>query len=78
MAKNLLGKFQTTSEFSSWAGITRKNHLSMIGQVSPQKASDIMVELMAYKRGRTFEKFLSTIPTKRGIYIFNGKKYVVR
>ena len=63
MAKNLLGKFQTTN-FSSWAGITRQNHLSMIYQKSPQKASDVMVELMAYKRGRTFEKFLNSVPTK--------------
>lgn len=72
MAKNLLGKYQTTTEFSSWAGITRNNHLSMIYQISPQKASETIVNLMAFRRGRTFEKFLNGVKTK---YFASDEEY---
>ena len=63
MARNLLGKFQTM-EFSSWKGLTKDNHLGAIFSAAPQKASNLMVQLLAYKRGRTLDTLLSQFPTK--------------
>lgn len=63
MARNLLGKFQTR-EFTSWKGLTKDNHLGAIFGRSPQKASNLMVELLAYQRGRTLDTLLSQFPTR--------------
>ena len=63
MARNLLGKFQTM-EFSSWKGLTKDNHLGAIFRAAPQKASNLMVQLMAAKRGANFEALLSQLPTR--------------
>lgn len=63
MAKNLLGKFQTR-EFTTWKGLTKDNHLGMIFGRSPQKATNLMVQLLAYQRGKTLDTFLSKFPTK--------------
>ena len=61
MAK--LGKFQIQG-FSHWKGLTLENHLGAIFQTTPQKASNLMVKLLAYYRGKTLETFLSKFPTK--------------
>lgn len=58
-----LKKFQTLA-FKSWKGTTRQNHISSIYRKSPQAGSDLMVELLASKRGRSLETFLSKFPTK--------------
>lgn len=58
-----LKKFQTLA-FKSWKGTTRKNHISSIYRSAPQAASDLMIELLASKRGRSLETFLSKFPTK--------------
>ncbi|MBQ7430736.1 MAG: hypothetical protein IJV29_18820 [Butyrivibrio sp.] len=63
MARNLLGKFQT-KEFSSWKGLTKDNHLGAIFRAAPQKASNLMVQLLAQKRGRTLDTLLSQFPTR--------------
>lgn len=63
MAKNLLGRFQTT-EFSSWKGLTKDNHLGAIFASAPQKASNLMVQLLAQQRGRTLDTLLSQFPTR--------------
>lgn len=63
MARNLLGKFQTM-EFSSWRGLTKDNHLGAIFRAAPQKASNLMVQLLAQKRGRTLDTLLSQFPTR--------------
>ena len=63
MARNLLGKFQTV-EFSSWKGLTKDNHLGAIFRAAPQKASNLMVQLLAQKRGRTLDTLLSQFPTR--------------
>lgn len=63
MARNLLGKFQTM-EFSSWKGLTKDNHLGAIFRAAPQKASNLMVQLLAHKRGRTLDTLLSQFPTR--------------
>lgn len=60
---NLLGKFQTR-EFTSWKGLTKDNHLGMIFGSAPQKATNLMVQLLAYQRGKTLDTFLSKFPTK--------------
>lgn len=40
------------------------NHLSAIGQLSPQKASNLMVQLLAWHKGKTLETFLNKFPVK--------------
>ena len=60
---NLLGKFQTR-EFSSWKGLTRDNHIGAIFGAAPQKASNMMTQMLAAKRGRTLDSLLSQITTK--------------
>lgn len=63
MSRNLLGKFQTM-EFSSWKGLTKDNHLGAIFRAAPQKASNLMIQLLAQKRGRTLDTLLSQFPTR--------------
>lgn len=58
-----LKKFQMLG-FTGWKGLTKRNHLSAIGQEFPQKASNLMVQLLAFYRGKTLETFLSKFPTK--------------
>lgn len=61
MAK--LGKFQMLG-FQTWKGLTRENHLGSIFQNSPQKATNLMVQLLAYYRGKTLDTFLNQFPVK--------------
>lgn len=57
-----LGKFQMT-DFSYWKPeVTKKNHLGSIYQLQPQKATNLMVQLLAYQRGKTLDTFLSQFP----------------
>lgn len=63
MAVNLLGKFQTR-EFSYWKGLTKDNHLGAIFQKAPQKATNLMVQLLAYQRGKTLDTLLNQFPTR--------------
>lgn len=58
-----LGKFQTIG-FSHWKGLTKDNHLGSIFQLSPQKATNLMVQLLAYHRGKTLDTFLNQFPTR--------------
>lgn len=58
-----LGKFQSL-DFVSWKGLTRDNHLGAIFQLQPQKASDLMVQLLAAYTGKTLDTFLSQFPVK--------------
>ena len=60
-----LNKFQVTPSFTSWKGLTRQNHLGAIYQLAPQKASELMVQLLAAYRGKSLESFLSKFPTKQ-------------
>ena len=60
---NVLGKFQTR-EFTSWKGLTRDNHLGAIFAKAPQKATNLMVQLLAYKRGKTLDTLLNQFPTR--------------
>lgn len=58
-----LGKFQMVG-FSHWKGLTKENHLGSIFQLAPQKATNLMVQLLAYHRGKTLDTFLSQFPTR--------------
>ena len=58
-----LGKFQT-QEFTSWKGLTKENHLGSIFGLKPQKASALMVQLLAAHYGKTLDTFLSQFPVK--------------
>ena len=44
--------------------LTKNNHLGAIFAASPQKASNLMVQLMAYHRGKSLDTLLSMFPTK--------------
>ena len=44
--------------------LTRENHLGSIFQSAPQKATNLMVQLLASYKGKTLETFLSQFPTK--------------
>ena len=63
MSVNLLGKFQTR-EFSYWKGLTKDNHLGAIFQRAPQKATNLMVQLLAYQRGKTLDTLLNSFPSR--------------
>lgn len=58
-----LNRFQKQT-FSHWKGLTKYNHLGSIFQLQPQKATSLMVQLLAWYRGKTLDTFLSQFPTK--------------
>lgn len=58
-----LGKFQKQG-FEHWMGTSKENHLGGIFQLQPQKATNLMVQLLAWYRGKTLDTFLSQFPTK--------------
>ena len=58
-----LNKFQMLG-FQHWKGLTKENHLGSIFQLAPQKASNLMVQLLAVHRGKTLDTCLSQFPTK--------------
>lgn len=63
MTKGKLGKYQTVG-FSNWKGTTDKNHMGVIFNRAPQKASNIMVQMLAYNRGATLDTLMNKIPSK--------------
>lgn len=58
-----LNRFQTQT-FSHWKGLNKNNHLGSVFQLQPQRATDLMVQLLAFYRGKTLNTFLSQFPTK--------------
>ena len=58
-----LNKFQMVG-FSHWKGLTKENHLGQIFQLAPQKATNLMVQLLAWYKGKTLDTFLNQFPTK--------------
>ena len=44
--------------------LTKENHLGSIFKLAPQKASNLMVQLLAFYRGKTLDTFLSQFPVK--------------
>lgn len=58
-----LNKFQMLN-FTSWKGLTKDNHLGAIFQKSPQKATNLMVQLLATQYGKSLETYLSKFKKK--------------
>ena len=44
--------------------LTKENHLGSIFQTAPQKATNLMVQLLAFYRGKTLDTFLNQFPVK--------------
>ena len=44
--------------------LTKENHLGSIFQLAPQKATNLMVQLLAFYRGKTLDTFLNQFPQK--------------
>lgn len=58
-----LGKFQTMT-FDYFKGLPKENHLGSMFQLEPQKATSIMVTLLATRRGKSLETYLQKFPSK--------------
>ena len=58
-----LGKFQMLG-FQHWKGLTSDNHLGAIFQQAPQKTTNLMVQLLAFYRGKSLDTFLNSFPTR--------------
>ena len=58
-----LSKFQMIG-FQSWKGLTTDNHLGTIFQQAPQMATNLMVQLLAFYRGKSLDSFLNQFPVK--------------
>lgn len=58
-----LGKFQMVG-FQHWKGLTKENHLGAALLTAPQKATNLMVQLLAYQRGKNLDTFLSQFPVR--------------
>lgn len=58
-----LGRFQMVG-MTTWKGLTKDNHLGAIFQKEPQKATNLMVQLLAYHRGKSLDTFLSQFPVR--------------
>lgn len=63
MAAGILQPFQTVT-FNHWIGTTKSNHIGAIFQKAPQKASNFIVQLLAYDHGKSLDTFLSAFPTQ--------------
>ena len=44
--------------------LTKENHLGSIFGLAPQKATNLMVQLLAFHRGKTLDTFLNQFPVK--------------
>ena len=58
-----LGKFQSL-EFDSWGKTSKLNHLGGVFLRKPQMATELMVQLLAFHKGKTLDTFLSQFPVK--------------
>ena len=58
-----LSKFQMQG-FTSWQGLSSDNHIAAIGQLGPQKATNMMVNLLAFHNGYSLESQLLKLPVK--------------
>ena len=59
----MLGKFQTR-EYLSWKGLTSENHYGALFRSAPQKATDVMIEFLAFQKGKNLESYLAKLPVK--------------
>ncbi len=66
-----LGKWQMVG-FTSWKGTSKDNHIGAIYRKSPQKASDVMIQLLSLHYGKNTEAYLKQFPVK---YFDNDDDY---
>lgn len=66
-----LGKFQMT-EFKSWKGLTKDNHLGSIFRDQPQVLSDVYVQLLSARRGKSLDTYLQKFPIR---YFEDDREY---
>ena len=65
-----LGKFQKLT-FNYWKGDTlKKHHMGALFMRKPQQATDLMVQLLGWHKGKTLNTFLSQYPTKTFFILF--------
>lgn len=50
--------------FSHWKGVSKENHLGSAFLLAPQKASNMVIQLLAYHRGKSLDTLLSQFPVK--------------
>lgn len=58
-----LNRFQMVG-FQHWKGLTKENHLGSIFQLAPQKATNLMVQLLAFYKGKTLDTLLNQFPIR--------------
>lgn len=51
-------------DFTSWAGLSKSNHISSVFGVNQQRATEVMVRLMEKNYGKSMESWLSRWPVK--------------
>lgn len=51
-------------DFTSWAGLTKTNHINAVFGNKPQLATNTMVRLMEHNYGKSMETYLNRFPTK--------------
>ena len=56
-----LSRFQMRP-FTTWNGVMKENSLAAMGLLAPQKLSNCMVQLLAFKNRKTLDTFLSQFP----------------
>ncbi len=60
-----LKNYQISRPFTAWKSeIEKRNHVSTMFHSAPQKASNVMVELLARNYAKSFESLLAQFPTK--------------
>ena len=62
MANGRLSPLQMT-DASSWKGLTTENHLGAIWQQSPQKVSDMIMNIQQNYFGNNIDSVLAQFPT---------------
>lgn len=60
-----LKNYQISRPFTAWKSeIEKRNHVSTMFHSAPQKASNVMVELLARNYAKSLESTLANFPTK--------------
>ena len=61
-----LKNYQISRPFTAWKSeIEKRNHVSTMFHSAPQKASNVMVELLARNYAKSFESLLAQFPEKQ-------------
>lgn len=58
-----LGRFQSTT-MEGWKGTTKENNLAAAFAEAPQKLQNVMIRILANRRGKSIESIISKYPTK--------------